>query len=56
MSRKISHYEWLPDLPDHSDQFYGALAEIAGALPANVDLRLQSVISGQTASCSEYYT
>jgi hypothetical protein len=41
MSRKISRYGWLPDLPDHRDQFYAAPAEIAGALPANVDLRPQ---------------
>ena len=33
MSRKISHYEWLPDLPDHRDYLYAAPIAIAAVLP-----------------------
>jgi C1A family cysteine protease len=55
MSCKISHYGWLPDLPDHRDHFYAAPAEMAGASPANVDLRAQCppvYDQGQLGSCT----
>lgn len=39
MSRKISRYGWVRDLPDHRDHLYAAPPAIAVALPAKVDLR-----------------
>jgi C1A family cysteine protease len=50
-------YGWRPDLPDHRDFMYGAIAQIpaVSALPASVDLRpLCSNIEdqGQLGSCT----
>jgi hypothetical protein len=59
MSRKISRYGWLPDLPDHHDFLYAAPIAMIGAQPASVDIcfsQTSPVISGQSASFSEYYT
>ena len=39
MGYKIARYGWLPDLPDERDHFYAAPVELAGFLPAKVDLR-----------------
>jgi len=55
MSRKISHYGWIPDLPDHRDLLYAAPIAIAGAPPASVDLRRQCppvYDQGQLGSCA----
>ena len=32
-------YGWVPDLPDHRDQLYGAVRKISARLPPSVDLR-----------------
>ena len=34
---RISHYGWIPDLPDQRDYQYAAPIEVIGALPASVD-------------------
>jgi len=55
MSFKVSRYGWLPDLPDHRDQLYAAPVEVAGAIPAKVDLRAQCppvYDQGQLGSCT----
>jgi C1A family cysteine protease len=55
MNYKISHYGWLPDLPDHRDHLYAAPVEVAGALPASIDLRAQCppvYDQGQLGSCT----
>jgi C1A family cysteine protease len=39
ISRKIKHYGWTPDLPDHRDHFYAAPGVHLSALPAKADLR-----------------
>jgi C1A family cysteine protease len=55
MSFKVSRYGWIPDLPDHRDQLYAAPVEVAGALPASVDLRAQCppvYDQGQLGSCT----
>ncbi len=39
MRFKVSHYGWLPDLPDHRDFLYASPVELAGAPPAKADLR-----------------
>src|ERR1700691_6103327 len=55
MNFKVSRYGWIPDLPDHRDHLYAAPAEVAGGLPASVDLRAQcpSVYDqGQLGSCT----
>jgi hypothetical protein len=59
MSRKISRYGWLPDLPDHHDFLYAAPAAMIGEPPARVDIcfpQTLPVISGQSASFSEHCT
>ena len=55
MSHKISGYGWVPDLPDHRDHLYAAPVELAGALPASVDLRAKCppvYDQGQLGSCT----
>ena len=55
MSYKIARYGWLPDLPDERDHFYAAPVELAGVLPAKVDLRPQCppvYDQGQLGSCT----
>jgi C1A family cysteine protease len=55
MSRKISHYGWIPDLPDHRNFLYAVPAAIAGVQPASVDLRSQCppvYDQGQLGSCT----
>jgi len=55
MSRKISRYGWIPDLPDHRDFIYAAPVAVTGAPPVSVDLRSQcpSVYDqGQLGSCT----
>jgi C1A family cysteine protease len=55
MSYKIARYGWLPDLPDQRDHFYAAPVELAGVLPAKVDLRPQCppvYDQGQLGSCT----
>jgi C1A family cysteine protease len=55
MGYKVSHYGWLPDLPDHRDYLYAAPVEIAGTPPAKVDLRPQCppiYNQGQLGSCT----
>lgn len=37
--RSQKWYGWLPDLPDHRDLIYSAIAPIRAALPKKVDLR-----------------
>jgi len=39
VARKIKHYGWSPDLPDHRDQLYAAPPIHLAALPAKADLR-----------------
>ncbi|HTX21309.1 MAG TPA: C1 family peptidase [Candidatus Aquilonibacter sp.] len=53
--RKIARYGWLPDLPDRRDHLYAAPVAMAGALPAQVDLRAQCppvYDQGQLGSCT----
>jgi C1A family cysteine protease len=55
MSRKISRYGWLPDLPDHRDFLYAAPVAVAGAQPVSFDLRPQCppvYDQGQLGSCT----
>ena len=55
MSFKVSRYGWLPDLPDHRDRLYAAPVELAGLLPARVDLRSQCppvYDQGRLGSCT----
>ena len=55
MSYKIARYGWLPDLPDQRDYFYAAPVELAGVLPAKVDLCPQCppvYDQGQLGSCT----
>lgn len=59
MSRKIVSYGWISDLPDRRDFLYAAPAAIICEPTASVDicfLQTRPVISGQSASYSEYYT
>jgi len=54
-SYKTARYGWVPDLPDHRDHLYAAPVELAGALPARVDLRAQCppvYDQGQLGSCT----
>ena len=55
MRFKVSHYGWLPDLPDHRDILFAAPVELAGAPPAKADLRAQCppvYDQGQLGSCT----
>ncbi|MGA2243064.1 MAG: C1 family peptidase [Verrucomicrobiota bacterium] len=55
MGYKIARYGWLPDLPDQRDHFYAAPVELAGVLPAKVDLCPQCppvYDQGQLGSCT----
>jgi len=55
MHFKVSHYGWLPDLPDHRDILYAAPVELPGAPPAKADLRPQCppvYDQGQLGSCT----
>jgi C1A family cysteine protease len=55
MNFKVSRYGWIPDLPDHRDHLYAVPVEVAGALPASVDLRAQCppvYDQGQLGSCT----
>jgi C1A family cysteine protease len=55
MSRKISRYGWIPDLPDHRDFLYAAPVAVAGAPPVSIDLRPQCppvYDQGQLGSCT----
>jgi C1A family cysteine protease len=48
-------YGWVPDLPDHRDQMYGAVRGAPGKLPTAVDLRPQCppvVDQGNLGSCT----
>src|SRR5450755_2949001 len=53
--RSPKWYGWLPDLPDHRDLLYAAIAPKAAKLPAKVDLRAGcSPVEnqGQLGSCT----
>jgi C1A family cysteine protease len=53
--RKIAHYGWTPDLPDHRDLLFAAPPAKLAALPAKVDLRRQCpkvYDQGQIGSCT----
>jgi len=55
MSRKISRYGWLPDLPDNRDFLYAAPVTVTGATRVSVDLRSQCPLvydQGQLGSCT----
>src|ERR1039458_3808966 len=55
MTFKTARYGWLPDLPDHRDQLYGAPVELAAAPPARADLRPQCppvYDQGNVGSCT----
>jgi C1A family cysteine protease len=55
MARKIKHYGWVRDLPDHRDALYSAPVEGLQALPPKVDLRGQCppvYDQGQLGSCT----
>lgn len=48
-------YGWVPDLPDHRDQLYGAVRKIPARLPSSVDLRPKCppvVNQGNLGSCT----
>jgi C1A family cysteine protease len=52
---KISHYGWLPDLPDHRDHLYAAPVEMLAMLPARTDLSPNCPTiydQGQLGSCT----
>ena len=54
--RKVQHYGWVPDLPDHRDILYAAPAAAMQKLPTQVDLRPQCpkevYDQGQLGSCT----
>ena len=53
--RRIAHYGWLPDLPDHRDFLFGVRHPLKAALPSSVDLRPMCppiVDQGQLGSCT----
>lgn len=55
MPRKIQHYGWVRDLPDHRDHLYAAPPAILSALPPLVDLRPHCpkvYDQGQLGSCT----
>ena len=55
MRFKVSHYGWLPDLPDQRDFLYASPVELAGAPPARADLRAlcpRVYDQGQLGSCT----
>lgn len=55
MNRKIAHYGWIPDLPDHRDHMFAAPVAVQAKLPPKVDLRPQCppvVDQGQLGSCT----
>jgi hypothetical protein len=43
MNYKTFRYEWLTDLLDHREHLCAAPAEIAGVLPASVNLRIHQL-------------
>jgi C1A family cysteine protease len=54
-ARKIAHYGWVPDLPDHRDLLYAAPVAALQAIPPKVDLRPQCspvYDQGQLGSCT----
>jgi C1A family cysteine protease len=54
-TRSSKWYGWLPDLPDHRDLFYSAIAPTMFALPRHVDMRAMcSPVEdqGQLGSCT----
>ena len=53
--RKVKHYGWNPDLPDHRDFLYAAPAPFQANVPDSVDLRPQCppvYDQGQLGSCT----
>lgn len=55
-ARKVQHYGWRPDLPDHRDHLFG-VAVAPSKLPAKVDLRDSGFMpaiydQGQLGSCT----
>ena len=54
--RKIRHFGWVPDLPDHRDKMYSAPLAHLGTLPTSVDLRpgcpAELYDQGQLGSCT----
>jgi len=54
-TRSSKWYGWLPDLPDHRDLFYSAVAPRKAALPRKIDMRSKcSPVDdqGQLGSCT----
>src|ERR1700722_3045212 len=54
MRHKLSHYGWVPDLPDARDHLYRAPKAI-GAIPKSVDLRPGCPVvydQGELGSCT----
>lgn len=56
ITRRTSHYGWLPDLPDARDHLFAAPMATIGALPPAVDLRPQCPATvydqGRIGSCT----
>ena len=55
MRFKVSHYGWLPDLPDHRDFLYTSPVELVGAPPVRADLQAQCppvYDQGRLGSCT----
>lgn len=55
MTRKISRYGWVPDLPDYRDYLFAAPAQFLTKLPTHVDLRSHCppvYDQGQLGSCT----
>jgi C1A family cysteine protease len=53
--RSPKWYGWLPDLPDHRDLFYSAIAPSMAALPTKIDMRSKCSLvedQGQLGSCT----
>lgn len=55
MARTSMRYGWIPDIPDHRDQFYTAPMQALRKLPPSIDLRSQCppvYDQGQLGSCT----
>src|SRR5579863_10061701 len=56
MSRKVSRFGWVPDLPDHRDFLFAAPTQVLRSIPASFDLRAQCpkeiYDQGQLGSCT----
>src|SRR5712691_11176337 len=52
--RSPKWYGWLPDLPDHWDFFYSAIAPEVARLPKQIDLQAKCSPRSQCEDVAEY--